>query len=144
MNSCKTLPTILTSSLKVLFTRSQCSESALLVLSCLEVHIWAGSHTVTIARYVQDRDLIEMLKHTNQATMYLSYPPPQISQPQRRLNPPPSPTYVPDASLMEMILFILARDTTTSSKTGMLPPTRPVLPPCGTTARLLRTGKRWG
>ena len=35
-----------------------------------------------------------------------------------------------------MTLFMSERETTTSSNTGMLPPTRPVLPPCGTTASL--------
>lgn len=35
------------------------------------------------------------------------------------------------------ILFIFFVLTTTSSKTGTLPPTKPVLPPCGTTANFL-------
>lgn len=36
-----------------------------------------------------------------------------------------------------MIWFIRAVERMISSKTGTLPPTRPVLPPCGFTARFL-------
>lgn len=41
-----------------------------------------------------------------------------------------SQTSTPETWSKLMMSFILASDSTTSSFTGMLPPTRPVLPPC--------------
>ena len=42
---------------------------------------------------------------------------------------------LPDTSSRLMMLFISCVEMMTSSNTGTLPPTSPVLPPCGTTAR---------
>ena len=49
---------------------------------------------------------------------------------------PASHTSVPDTGSKLRTWFIEPRLSTTSSCTGTLPPTRPVLPPCGTTAIL--------
>jgi hypothetical protein len=46
-----------------------------------------------------------------------------------------SQVFLPDIGSRLMTWFISFIDRTISSKTGTLPPTRPVLPPCGTTAR---------
>lgn len=46
-------------------------------------------------------------------------------------------TRVPDTLWKLMTWFIRAVDKMISSKTGTLPPTMPVLPPCGFTARFL-------
>mmetsp|Transcript_4422 Transcript_4422/g.15514 ORF Transcript_4422/g.15514 Transcript_4422/m.15514 type:complete len:242 (-) Transcript_4422:24-749(-) len=45
-------------------------------------------------------------------------------------------TMTPASGSIDLISSILAMLTTTSSNTGTLPPTRPVFPPWGTTARL--------
>jgi len=45
--------------------------------------------------------------------------------------------YLPDTLSKLMIRFMRTVERMISSKTGTLPPTRPVLPPCGFTARFL-------
>lgn len=45
--------------------------------------------------------------------------------------------YLPDTLSKLMIWFMRTVERMISSKTGTLPPTRPVLPPCGFTARFL-------